>query len=521
MIIAHDDGYDQSSPQHRMLEEDGGMSAPVMIAWYCLVVFTVIPTVGCIGYCWCSRYSSYRRAQRALNRELDIEREQQILSQMEANIQAFSEAEKARRKKIMRAMIRKQTMEVEESDIRMARRQERKMYGDESSLRSFCSSTHSRREFRLFGGSSSAANVSTSQQGRRNGSFRRNQSTISDDLDTIEDNGQSNSDSDGNDTSSHSRYSQSTTTHSACAEKEGPGRNRLSASALNNGDSSTATGSTRSEKDTAIRLKASSCSICLEAFTAGDTVAHAWDDSCPHVFHEDCIVMWLITQQQPLCPCCRQHFTQFGDSGKASKMMGPAPQAATSSSASHGRIPPQVNAREGMQVNAASATAAAVLVVPPPPPPPRPPRATGLASVVITIPPRQPPQPRNEQASSTHSRSMRHTNLIRTVAGGAAELDSERTETETLYACSSRWDGEHHDQDDIVDDIYVQDLDNDNLPDHHQPENLTEMVVLEEADDIIEEEDDRVSNDGHGNENSSPQEDVSDPATDDDSTYYG
>jgi hypothetical protein len=51
------------------------------------------------------------------------------------------------------------------------------------------------------------------------------------------------------------------------------------------------------------------CSICLEGFVVGDAAAHASNKNCPHVFHEKCILSWLVARQDPLCPCCRQQFT--------------------------------------------------------------------------------------------------------------------------------------------------------------------------------------------------------------------
>jgi len=71
------------------------------------------------------------------------------------------------------------------------------------------------------------------------------------------------------------------------------------------------------------------CAVCLELFTEGERVCWSSNNQCPHVFHELCIVDWLValgkrkrnrgwsddeednggTANFPmLCPCCRQDF---------------------------------------------------------------------------------------------------------------------------------------------------------------------------------------------------------------------
>ena len=50
------------------------------------------------------------------------------------------------------------------------------------------------------------------------------------------------------------------------------------------------------------------CSICLEGFRVGDSAAFSSNRTCRHVFHQDCIVSWLVSRQDALCPCCRQVF---------------------------------------------------------------------------------------------------------------------------------------------------------------------------------------------------------------------
>ena len=71
------------------------------------------------------------------------------------------------------------------------------------------------------------------------------------------------------------------------------------------------------------------CAVCLEEYVAGERVAWSANPDCRHVFHENCLVEWLIslgkaksknvrfsdspTESELLdfdleCPCCRQAF---------------------------------------------------------------------------------------------------------------------------------------------------------------------------------------------------------------------
>ena len=66
-------------------------------------------------------------------------------------------------------------------------------------------------------------------------------------------------------------------------------------------------------------LSSTVCNICLDSFQVGDLVAHASasSSSCPHVFHEECIVAWFASRYDYIhfgCPCCRQEILLAEDS---------------------------------------------------------------------------------------------------------------------------------------------------------------------------------------------------------------
>jgi hypothetical protein len=45
------------------------------------------------------------------------------------------------------------------------------------------------------------------------------------------------------------------------------------------------------------------CSICLENYKGGETICLPKTEDCIHVFHEDCISVWLTNRND--CPLCR------------------------------------------------------------------------------------------------------------------------------------------------------------------------------------------------------------------------
>ena len=61
----------------------------------------------------------------------------------------------------------------------------------------------------------------------------------------------------------------------------------------------------------------STCAICLSDYKEGDTIIWSDNAECCHAFHEDCILTWLLSNNDNgdyMCPCCRQTFLHKKDS---------------------------------------------------------------------------------------------------------------------------------------------------------------------------------------------------------------
>lgn len=48
------------------------------------------------------------------------------------------------------------------------------------------------------------------------------------------------------------------------------------------------------------------CPICLEPYQTGDEIAWSSNKECPHAFHLDCIIKWLMDNTK--CPMCRSKY---------------------------------------------------------------------------------------------------------------------------------------------------------------------------------------------------------------------
>lgn len=168
-------------------------NSPVLIAWYCFLSTVICPVLFCMGWCWYQKLIAHRRALSALQHERQLEQ----MSQIEANVQLFSDAEKARRIRLVSAAVKDNTRILSAEDL-------------------------------LLPAGTAGIATSTDTQRERKGST-----------------------------------------------------------------------------DTAATI---SCGICLEDFAVGDVAAHSPNSCCHHLFHQDCIVSWLVARQHALCPFCRLPF---------------------------------------------------------------------------------------------------------------------------------------------------------------------------------------------------------------------
>jgi hypothetical protein len=57
------------------------------------------------------------------------------------------------------------------------------------------------------------------------------------------------------------------------------------------------------------------CAICLDTYVSGDTIVTSCNPLCPHAFHQECIIEWLVKMQEGTpCPCCRRTFVELSPS---------------------------------------------------------------------------------------------------------------------------------------------------------------------------------------------------------------
>lgn len=60
------------------------------------------------------------------------------------------------------------------------------------------------------------------------------------------------------------------------------------------------------------RAVSSCCAVCLDQYDVGDEVIWSSNNECPHAFHKECVLEWLVKMQNGTpCPFCRQEFIKI------------------------------------------------------------------------------------------------------------------------------------------------------------------------------------------------------------------
>lgn len=59
------------------------------------------------------------------------------------------------------------------------------------------------------------------------------------------------------------------------------------------------------------RTAASHCAICLESYRPDDSIVWSANAACIHIFHEQCMLSWIMKRFKPDCPVCRQTFVNM------------------------------------------------------------------------------------------------------------------------------------------------------------------------------------------------------------------
>ena len=64
------------------------------------------------------------------------------------------------------------------------------------------------------------------------------------------------------------------------------------------------------------------CAVCLGDYEVGDSLIWSSNNSCNHAFHQECIVEWLLKQnnRQTPCPLCRNEFTDLEEQRQEDKI---------------------------------------------------------------------------------------------------------------------------------------------------------------------------------------------------------
>lgn len=90
--------------------------------------------------------------------------------------------------------------------------------------------------------------------------------------------------------------------------------------------------SVEEEGEEELKSVPNNCAICLDTYVSGDTIVTSCNPLCPHAFHQECIIEWLVKMQEGTpCPCCRRTFVELSPSRPATTTAnGAIPRQTTS-----------------------------------------------------------------------------------------------------------------------------------------------------------------------------------------------
>lgn len=93
------------------------LSNEAAIAWYCMAGALFVSLVSCVVWFWHREHTGHQRVLRALEREHDLE----DISRMESNIQSFTDAERAKRIRVVHHALKDQFRVITKADLRRNR----------------------------------------------------------------------------------------------------------------------------------------------------------------------------------------------------------------------------------------------------------------------------------------------------------------------------------------------------------------------------------------------------------------
>jgi len=80
------------------------------------------------------------------------------------------------------------------------------------------------------------------------------------------------------------------------------------------------------------------CAICLSGYEKGETIVTSYNGECPHAFHQECIVEWLVKMQDGApCPCCRRTFIDL-DAHAPPRSGGASPRGGNNNSNANNNV---------------------------------------------------------------------------------------------------------------------------------------------------------------------------------------